>query len=149
MEVREVTPTEIWDEYKLLLGAADGFGYEIPLPNSDKGINALTYAMGQRLNFVAIDKGEIVGALVLAFDTLWWIDEWFLIDIAFYVDPEKRATKAASMLINKGKDLAKQLGLPLQISVTYGTDLDRKEKFLLRKGFKKIGGNYVMENSNG
>ena len=149
MEVREVSPAEIWEEYKLLLGAAEGFAYKIPLPNSDKGINALTYAMAQDLNFIAIDKGEIVGALILVYDTLWWVDTVFLVDIAFYVDSEKRSTKAASMLINKGKAKAKELGLPLQISVTYGTDLDRKEKFILRKGFKKIGGNYVMENSDG
>ena len=55
MEIREVTPTELWDEYKLLLGAADGFAYDIPVPNSDKGINALAYAMAQGLNFVSVD----------------------------------------------------------------------------------------------
>ena len=107
MEVREVSPAEIWEEYKLLLGAAEGFAYKIPLPNSDKGINALTYAMAQDLNFIAIDKGEIVGALILVYDTLWWVDTVFLVDIAFYVDSEKRSTKAASMLINKGKAKAK------------------------------------------
>ena len=149
MEVREVTPTELWDEYKLLLGAADGFAYDIPVPNSEKGINALAYAMAQGLNFVSVEDDEITGAIVLVLDSLWWVDEFFLVDIAFYVGPTKRKSRAASMLIERAKEKSKELGLPLQISVTYGTDLDRKENFILRKGFTKIGGNYVMENSNG
>jgi hypothetical protein len=54
------------------------------------------------------------------------------------------------MLTDKAIERARELGLPLQFSVTYGTDLDRKEKFILRKGFKKIGGNYLMmETING
>ena len=92
---------------------------------------------------------KLILLVVLVLDSLWWVDEFFLVDIAFYVGPTKRKSRAASMLIERAKEKAKELGLPLQISVTYGTDLDRKENFILRKGFTKIGGNYVMENSNG
>ena len=39
---------------------------------------------------------------------------------------------------------ARELGLPLHMSVTYGTDVERKEKYFLRQGFEKIGGNYLL-----
>jgi predicted N-acetyltransferase YhbS len=150
MEVREVTSVELWPEYKMLLKAAPGFGYKIPLPNSNKAMDTLAFAMVKGLNFVAIDKEEIIGAVILIEETLWWVDEVFLVDIAFYVAEGKRTYKAASMLTDKAIQRARELGLPLQFSVTYGTDLDRKEKFILRKGFKKIGGNYLMmETING
>jgi len=150
MEVREVTPVELWPEYKMLLKAAPGFGYKIPLPNSNKAMDTLTAAMTNGLNFIVVDKGEIIGAVVLVYESLWWVEEIFLVDIVFYVAEGKRTYKAASMLTDRAIKKARELGLPLQFSVTYGTDLDRKEKFILRKGFKKIGGNYLMmETING
>ena len=55
-----------------------------------------------------------------------------------------RKSSVAVRLLDRGKKRAGELGLPLHISVTYGTDVERKEKFFLRHGFEKIGGNYLL-----
>ena len=74
----------------MLLKAAPGFGYKIPLPNSNKAMDTLTAAMTNGLNFIVVDKGEIIGAVVLVYESLWWVEEIFLVDIVFYVAEGKR-----------------------------------------------------------
>ena len=142
--ITEATLNDIYPQYKLLREAKKGFGYPTHEHNAEKAIDQLSISANQGLNFLAKKDGEIIGCMVLCYDQLWFSDETFLVDLAYYVDDNHRKSSVAVRLLDRGKKRARELGLPLHISVTYGTDVERKEKFFLRYGFEKIGGNYLL-----
>ena len=142
--ITEATLNDIYPQYKLLREAKKGFGYPTKEHNAEKAIDQLSVCAEQGLNFLAKKDSAIVGCMVLCYDQLWFSDETFLVDLAYYVDKKYRKSSLAMRLLNTSKKRAKELGLPLHISVTYGTDVERKEKFFLRNGFEKIGGNYLL-----
>lgn len=143
-DITEATVNDIYPQYKLLTKAKKGFGYPTKDHNAEKAVDQLSLCASQGLNFIAKKDGKIVGCMVLCYDQLWFSNETFLVDIAYYVDDKYRKSSLATRLLNASKKRAKELGLPLHISVTYGTDVERKEKFFLRNGFEKIGGNYLL-----
>ncbi len=142
--ITEATLNDIYPQYKLLREAKKGFAYPTKEHNAEKAIDQLSVCAEQGLNFLAKKDHTIVGCMVLCYDQLWFSDESFLVDLAYYVDEKHRKSSIALRLLKASKNRAEELGLPLHISVTYGTDVERKEKFFLRNGFKKIGGNYLL-----
>jgi len=142
--ITEATLNDIYPQYKLLREAKKGFGYPTEEHNAEKAIDQLSISANEGLNFLAKKDGEIIGCMVLCYDQLWFSDETFLVDLAYYVDGNHRKSSVAVRLLSTGKKKARELGLPLHMSVTYGTDVERKEKFFLRYGFEKIGGNYLL-----
>lgn len=143
-DITEATINDIYPQYKLLRKAKEGFGYPTKEHNAEKAIDQLSLCASQGLNWIAKEEGKIVGCMVLCYDQLWFSDENFLVNIVYYVDDKHRRSSLAIKLLDTAKKIAKELGLPLYIGVTYGTDVERKEKFFLRKGFEKIGGNYLL-----
>ena len=142
--ITEAEINDIYPQYKLLRKAKKGFGYPTKEHNAEKAIDQLSLCASQGLNFIAKEEGKIVGCMVLCYDQLWFSNENFLVDIAYYIEEKHRKSSLAIKLLNTAKKKANELGLPLHISVTYGTDVERKEKFFLPQGFEKIGGNYLL-----
>lgn len=142
--ITEATLKDIYPQYKVLREAKKGFSYPTKEHNAEKAIDQLSVCASQGLNFIAKKDLRIVGCIVLCYDQLWFSDESFLVDLAYYIDPKNRKSSLAVRLLDLAKKKARELGLPLQISVTYGTDVERKEQFFLRQGFEKIGGNYLL-----
>ena len=143
-DIRQATLNDIYPQYKLLREAKKGFAYPTKEHNPEKAIDQLSVCASQDLNFIAKKDGRIVGCMVLCYDQLWFSDETFLVDLAYYVDDKHRKSSLAVRLLDTAKKRARELGLPLHMSVTYGTDVERKEKFFIRQGFEKIGGNYLL-----
>jgi GNAT superfamily N-acetyltransferase len=90
------------------------------------------------------ETGELVGAIALDDEAPRYSTARALWDIGFYVSPEHRRSRAAIMLRDAAIAIAADMGLPLFLGVTTGTDLDRKGKFLTRAGFEPIGATYIF-----
>jgi GNAT superfamily N-acetyltransferase len=144
MKVIKTSLDLVYPQYKMLQRGNESLPYDSPKDDPETAINFLAAACIAGLNFSLLTD-KPVGALILTRDKLWWSDAEFLINQVIYVDEEFRNSRGAVMLLNKAKEVAKNLGLPLQFSVTYGNDLQRKHDFLVRKGFTHLGGNYIME----
>ncbi len=91
--------------------------------------------------------GELAGAIALDDEAPRYSSEIALWDIGFYVRPEHRRSRAAAMLRDAAMAIAADMGLPLFLGVTSGTDLDRKSKFFTRAGFQPIGAMYLWRPS--
>jgi GNAT superfamily N-acetyltransferase len=85
------------------------------------------------------EAGELAGALALDDEPPRYSSARSLWDIGFYVRPEHRGSRAAVMLRDAAIAIAADMGLPLFMGVTSGTDLERKGKFFTRAGFQPIG----------
>jgi len=142
--ITKATLNDIYPQYKVLREVEDWFAYQKKEHNAEKTIDQLSLCADQGLNFIAKEKGQIVGMLILCYDSLWFSDSRHLVNLLYYVDDNHRKSSLAIRLLEAGKKRAAELGLPLHMSVTYGTDVERKEKFFLRNGFDKIGGNYLL-----
>jgi GNAT superfamily N-acetyltransferase len=94
--------------------------------------------------FVAERDGKIVGALGIFPTKYWFSTDSFLTDRFFYVSPRHRNSSFASRLIDAAEDYALGEGMPLYIGVLSGVDVDRKDTFMVRSGFKRVGGAYMM-----
>ena len=140
----DATLNDIYPQYKVLREVEDWFAYQKKEHNAEKTIDQLSICADQGLNFIAKEDRKIVGMLVLCYDSLWFSDSRYLVNLLYYVNDNHRKSSLAIRLLERGKKRAAELGLPLHMSVTYGTDVERKEKFFLRNGFKKIGGNYLL-----
>jgi len=62
----------------------------------------------------------------------------------FYVSPDARRSKAASMLLDALKDYAAELDMDLIVSTNTGQRLKAKERFFESKGLQKIGSVHVL-----
>ncbi len=92
------------------------------------------------------DDEGYAGTISLSKKCHWWSDKEYLADGWFYVRPEKRNSRAAIMLMNAASEFAKEQGLPVSITLSLADDLDRKDAFLRRFGFERLGATYLKEN---
>ena len=94
--------------------------------------------------FICLDGDDIVGVTMAKPTSYWFSRQKFLNEGVFYVAPECRSTKAASMLIDALKTLAKSLELDLMLSTNTGNRLKAKERFFESKGLQRIGTMHVL-----
>jgi GNAT superfamily N-acetyltransferase len=87
--------------------------------------------------------GELAGAIALDDEAPRYSSSAALWDIGFFVAPQHRRSRAAFLLRDAAIAIALDMGLPLFLGVTSGTDLERKAKFFTRAGFKPIGAMYL------
>jgi GNAT superfamily N-acetyltransferase len=86
--------------------------------------------------------GQLTGALLLHVGNAWFTRAPALFDMMFYVLPEARRSRAAVSLVAAAKACARSRRLPLNIAVSAGSDLTRKNEFMRRQGFTALGGIY-------
>lgn len=119
-------------------------GDEIFLPfDADKTAFFLADAVKRGLAIGVERKGELIGALVLFEAAPRYSSTPVLWDMGFYVKPKYRGTRAAIMLCDAAKAIAADMGMPLIVGVSSGIDLDRKDKFFNRAGFRRVGALYL------
>lgn len=125
-----------------LVGLCENFIEEFSLPPGDQAkIEAmLNWHLEHGFLVTAMKNGDIIGVLALHPETYWYSDEQFVTDTVFYVHPRGRKSRAAQMLMEAGKEYAKELGLPMMLAVSSGGNVEKKDRFYERKGFSRIGG---------
>lgn len=93
--------------------------------------------------FVAEIQGEVVGYAVCLLEGYAFTSGLFVVLEALYVRPESRGSRAAFALVNefdRWGDLLKAREKIL--GVANGQDIERKDRFFSRLGFKCVGGYY-------
>jgi GNAT superfamily N-acetyltransferase len=100
-------------------------------------------SLGNSIVLVSEENQEITGMLALQIGEHWFSREKFIGDLVFYVDSDWRASQYAIKLLQKAKERATIEGLPLLLGVVDGKDVERKDMFYVRQGFKKAGGIYM------
>jgi len=93
---------------------------------------------------VVEDEGEIIGSVGIGPKEAWFSTYRFLGDYWFYVRPDKRNSRAALLLKNTARDVARGVHLDLVFAVFSICDAERKSKFFARD-MTYLGGSYVME----
>jgi GNAT superfamily N-acetyltransferase len=89
---------------------------------------------------MVIEKDELVGASLTYVMPTFFGPMKESGDLAFYVLPQWRGSKAAILLIDGILEWAKMVGaLRFTMGIHTGIDHDRTLAFLLRKGFTKAG----------
>lgn len=93
--------------------------------------------------FVAEHEGQLFGFLVANFYPYSAFDGLFTTQEVVYVKPEKRGTRAATLLMKELISWSEMLGAKEIIGgVDNEANIDRTAKFLGHFGFKKVG--YAM-----
>jgi hypothetical protein len=93
--------------------------------------------------YLGVRGDEIVGCLGLRHGALWWTGTPYVCDQPFFVAEHARASTLAHDLLAAGERYAARLGWPFVITVSSGTDLERKDLWFRRKGFRALGGMYA------
>lgn len=93
--------------------------------------------------WVVEDDDGIAGSLSVIRCRHWWSDDEYLSDGWFYVCPQKRASRAAVLLLRAAEAFAS--GMMLKIDVSHAADLDAKDRFFGRMGFARCGASYAKE----
>lgn len=88
------------------------------------------------------DDGRICGTIGGYTDTYWWSDQSFIRDGWFFVAEFARGAGIGAALLTKFCEEAGRTGLPVQISIITGDELEKKDELMKRLGFRKIGGIY-------
>lgn len=143
MRVSEAKPTDILRIIDLLMDMHDE-AKELPFgkPNRARISNALSNC----IKFVVHDDDDtLCGILALREGPWWFSTQSFLGDLVFYVSPGYRASPAASLLLRRAKEYARERSLPLMMSIVHPEDQERKRLFFLRHGFSPAGHSFYYK----
>lgn len=110
----------------------------VPKPDETLLLDVKT-VIDQGVAFVAEKAGIIYGAIGLVKDHWFFSKKEFLGDKWFYVRPEARSSRCAFKLMDKAKEVAEALEIPLILAHIYGEDIERKNRFYERQGFRQLG----------
>lgn len=110
-----------------------------------KVILAIAKSIHKSLALVAENDGGIIGFMLLDDYEPFYSDEKALWDFGFYVLPKIRGSRAAILLRDAAVAIAEDLGMPLFMGISVGGDLERRDKFFIRSGFRRIGALYIKE----
>ena len=121
-------------------------GVDLPKPDTVTAVKAMSEFIKDGLAFVKKDEnGKIVGVLVLTPFTFWWSEEVVLHTATIYVLPEYRDKNVFDELVEEAKAYSSYMGAKLYSDILIVDDLDKKDKLMRIKGFKKTGSIYKFE----
>ena len=89
------------------------------------------------------NEGFITGSIGGIYANDWWSDEKHLSDLWFFVSKNYRKSRSAIMLVKYFINFAKSIKMSVRLGHVFSGDIERKDKFFERLGFKKAGSVYV------
>ena len=89
------------------------------------------------------NEGFITGSIGGIYANDWWSDEKHLSDLWFFVSKNYRKSRSAIMLAKYFINFAKSIKMSVRLGHVFSGDIERKDKFFERLGFKKAGSVYV------
>ena len=89
------------------------------------------------------NEGFITGSIGGIYASDWWSDEKHLSDLWFFVSKNYRKSRSAIMLVKYFINFAKSIKMSVRLGHVFSGDIERKDKFFERLGFKKAGSVYV------
>ena len=89
------------------------------------------------------NEGFITGSIGGIYASDWWSDEKHLSDLWFFVSKNYRKSRSALMLVKNFVNFAKSVRMSVRLGHVFSGDIERKDKFFERLGFKKAGSVYV------
>lgn len=115
-------------------------------PLSEPRVRArIRQCMTQGQVILAENNGVIVGSIGVIVERHWWTDAEHLADSWIFVHPGHRTLKTFLRLIQIGKGIAENLGMPFKPAVVGIKDLERKDRVFSRH-FHRKGFLYTTEN---
>ena len=145
MEIRRASIFDFSHICALLVRMHENTDFDLPEIDGEKFSNAVLRTINQGIVLVAIEDGQMIGAIGGIKSSEWWSNEPLLGDIWFYAEPESRATRAAANLVKEFMSAGQ--GMNIKLGHIYGNDLDRKDNFFERLGLKRVGTSYFSEAS--
>ena len=140
MDIKEIDKNLLGQLLPLLHKMHEESGLKLPAIDDAKVLKSLASC---DVIFVAEDEGRYAGLIALAEGEHWFSKSRFMGDLVFYVDSDWRHMQIAVKLLQSAQNCAKMKGLPLMLAVVDGNDVERKDAFYRRRGFKNAGGIYV------
>lgn len=116
--------------------------------NEDQVRVLLTEAMGSPnyLPAVCMDDGQVVGIMLLFHMPMFFGPHTEVGDLAFYVVPDRRGTRAAQLLLEFGERWARSCGARvIRMGITTGIRDAAVQRFFTKNGHRQIG--TLMEKS--
>ena len=89
------------------------------------------------------NEGFITGSIGGIYANDWWSVEKHLSDLWFFVSKNYRKSRSAIMLVKYFINFAKSIKMSVRLGHVFSGDIERKDKFFERLGFKKAGSVYV------
>ena len=144
IHIRSADAEDLSNVYRLMLHWHENVGIEFPPVNPQTTIAWITNTMiGGRL-IVADRAGRIVGALGLTETGFPWnVEARCLQSEFFFIRPEFRKKGVAAAMVEAAKAIGAARSMPLLMSVTSGTNVDKLDRFFGIKGGIYAGGNFV------
>ena len=100
------------------------------------------------LIYIIEHKNEIRASIGLVMDRHWYSDQWYLLELWTYINPKYRTYGYVDILIDKAKESADRLHIPLQIGVLSTHRTDAKVRLYQRK-MPFAGAFFFYEPKNG
>lgn len=113
-----------------------------PPPDPEKVWAMVQHVLANGRIYIAETPSEIVGQIGGVPNELYFSRTAYVQDMGFLVKEEYRASRIAIALLRALKNYAHSLDMRLVLSVTSGTDLERKDKFFQRNGMRRLGSVY-------
>lgn len=120
---------EMWSESEMFMKHPISIG---KLMNISKNLFTSPYIEG----FVYQNDKGIQGMWIGRLDALWYSDDLFVSDIAFYVSKKYRGTSAAIRLLTAASSWAKSMGATeISVGLSSGIDTEKTVCFFKKMGF--------------
>lgn len=143
--IRKLTnEDELVKLFPLFIAEGKEVGLDVSKLNPDKLWNTLHACMTHAVILIDEQDGVIRGCMAICLVGSYWCDDFTLTNLLYQVPVEYRKSKIALELLKAAKEYAKTRGLDFELQVESYEDLDRKDKFFQRYGFKKCGGRYIF-----
>jgi len=147
MEIRLAEPADLPSLVALGVQYYQEAGSDVLPVDIERATAWVERVIAQSLAVVVEEDGVIRGGLLLDDMSPWWTSARALFETGFYVDSKyRKGTRAAAALLDAGKAIATDMGLPFFVTPITEADTAKKERFFAMQGFKRIGGYYRWEN---
>lgn len=127
----------------LIVEVHQSLAYVAPGIDRDKTYAYVLWLMQNGLVLVAEEDQMVVGSLGVEEVEPWYTRIKVLSDVWFYIKPEYRASRIAKEFLGVAKKVSDDSGMPVQFCVSHGFDLERKDVWFKRNGFRNVGGIYI------
>ncbi len=141
MEVRWASPFELSAIVALLVTMHEEAETKLTPVSTEKTFSQVNEIIHRGICLVAVDGGKIIGTIGGKQVKDWWSDQTHVGDYWFYVAKDKRASRAAMVLVKEFMRISKKV-FPddkIRLAHIFSGDCARKDKFFERLGLKKAG----------